>query len=67
MAPTPSLIGSREACDQIGIDRSTLVRWVQLGKAVPAMRLTGDTGAYLFAPSEVARLAAEYKSVEAAS
>jgi hypothetical protein len=68
MAVDPKeLINSRDACDEIGIDRSTLTRWVQLGKATPVMRLSGATGAYLFARDDVARLKAEYEAVKAAS
>lgn len=56
----PPLLGSAEVCERLGIDRSTLTRWVQLGKAEPAMRLPGNTGAFLFTPAEVDRLVAEY-------
>lgn len=47
-------------CERLGgIDRSTLSRWIKDGTAVPAMRLPGKTGAYLFTLDEVERLAAE--------
>lgn len=56
----PDLVGSAEACALLGgIDRSTLVRWVQAGRLVPAMRLPGQTGAYLFRLTDVRRLARE--------
>lgn len=51
----PTLIGAAETCQRIGIDRSTLTRWVQLGKIAPAMQLPGTRGAYLFRPEDVQR------------
>lgn len=60
MAQAPDLRSSSEACEAIGIDRSTLSRWIKDCTAVPAMRLPGATGAYLFTPDEVDRLAAWY-------
>ena len=57
----PEFLSSAQACDRIGIDRSTLSRWIKLGEATPAMRLPGKTGAYLFTAVEVERLAAAYE------
>lgn len=37
--PLDNLIGSPEACQILEIDRSTLSRWVQLGKLRPVLRL----------------------------
>lgn len=65
MPQTPDLRSSGEACEVIGIDRSTLSRWIKDGTARPAMQLPGKTGAYLFTPEEIERLAAEYKSAVA--
>ena len=56
--PSPDLIGATEACERIGIDRSTLTRWVQLGKIAPAFRL--PSGLMLFHPADVAKRALEY-------
>jgi predicted site-specific integrase-resolvase len=56
------LLGTVATADMIGIERSTLVRWVQLGRIVPAMRLPGRTGAYLFYRSEVETAAGEWKT-----
>lgn len=56
-SPSPDLVASVDACTSIGIDRSTLSRWVKDGTAVPAMRLPGKRGAFLFTPAEVTRLA----------
>jgi predicted site-specific integrase-resolvase len=51
------LVGSSEARAILGdIDRSTLVRWVQLGKLAPAQKLPGPNGAYLFRRSDVEAL-----------
>lgn len=61
------LHGSAEACRRIGIDRSTLSRWVKDGTAVPAMRLAGKTGAFLFTDDEINRLAEHYAATKAAS
>lgn len=54
---TPThLLTTRQACERLdGISRSTLIRWVDAGRIIPATRLPGHTGAYLFYPSEVAR------------
>jgi len=63
MPQTTDLRASVEACERIGIDRSTLSRWVKDGTAVPAMRLPGKTGAFLFTDDEIDRLAAYYATV----
>lgn len=42
------LMTSREVCQELGIDRRTLTRWVQDGKVTPAQKLPGLRGAYLF-------------------
>jgi len=54
--PTPEFIASVDVCKRLKIDRSTLSRWVKDGTAVPAMRLPGPRGAFLFTPAEVDRL-----------
>jgi excisionase family DNA binding protein len=60
MPNTDHLIGSAEACTILGVDRSTLSRWVQLGKITPAMQLPGSKGAMLFDRADVERYKAEY-------
>lgn len=45
-----------QVCEDLDIDRATLVRWVAREIAAPAMKLPGPNGAYLFAPAEVDRL-----------
>ncbi len=66
MPTPPDYLATVEACERIGIDRSTLSRWIKDGTAVPAMRLPGKTGAYLFTPAEVDRLA-EYRTAGSAA
>ena len=62
MATSPDLISATEACELIGIDRSTLTRWMDRGKIAPAFRLPtpGGRGAVLFARADVERLRDEY-------
>lgn len=60
MPNTPDdFITSAEVCAELGIDRSTLTRWVQAGRIKPATKLPGLRGPYLFTRSEVARVKAE--------
>ena len=47
------LIGSAETAAVLGIDRSTLSRWISSGRIKPAMQLPGDSGAYLFHRADV--------------
>jgi predicted site-specific integrase-resolvase len=51
---TPDLIGTVEACRILGIDRSTLSRWVnhREPKVRPVMQLSGD-GRMLFRRADV--------------
>ena len=52
------LIGTTEAAQRCGVDRSTFFRWMQLGKITPVLKLPGATGAMLFDPADVDALAA---------
>lgn len=45
-------------CDLLGIDRSTLSRWVALGRIAAAIKGPGIRGAYFFERAEVERLLA---------
>lgn len=54
-----TLMPSAEACDALGIDRSTLSRWVRIGTITPATKLPGLRGPFLFDPAEVERVKAE--------
>lgn len=50
------LIGTAEACAILGVDRSTVKRWVDRGRLKSAGKLPGPTGAYLFRRSVVLAL-----------
>jgi len=52
-------LGSQEVCAQLDIHQSTLSRWVAAGRIVPAMKMPGASGAFLFDQGEVDRLAQE--------
>lgn len=54
-----TLLATVEVAERLGVERSVLSRWVQLGKIAVAHRLPGKTGAMLFDPAEVDRVAAE--------
>lgn len=54
MATEPlDLVGTAEAAQILGIERSTLSRWIQLGHLAPAQKLPGKTGAHLFRRSDL--------------
>ena len=54
---TPTYIGSAEACRLLGIDRSTLSRWVAAGRLPLAMKVgTATNGALLFHRADVEAL-----------
>ncbi len=55
-----ALIGTAEAAEVIGVDRSTLSHWIAKGRIAPAQKLPGKTGVLLFDRSEVERVATEY-------
>lgn len=54
-----ALIGSREACQVLAVDKSTLSRWVASGKLTPALRLPTANGAFLFQRKDIEALAKE--------
>lgn len=51
------LIGAATAADLLGIERSTLTRWIQRGRIKPITQLDGARGAYVFDRSDVLSLA----------
>jgi excisionase family DNA binding protein len=50
---SPTYIGSAEVCERLGIDKSTLSRWVAAGKLSPAHRIGKGRGIALFDPADV--------------
>jgi len=62
---TSDLLTSAEVCAQLGVDRSTLSRWVASDRITPAIKAPGLRGAMFFRPADVEALAAEL--AEAAS
>jgi excisionase family DNA binding protein len=57
--PPSELLSTTQVCERLGIDRSTLTRWVGAGRIAAAHKLPGRSGAYLFDPAEVERVKAE--------
>ena len=54
--PQLQLIGSADVCERLGIERSTLIRRVQLGQIEAAAKMPGKSGAYLFDPRYIDQL-----------
>lgn len=54
-----TLMTSAEVCDELHIDRSTLSRWVSVGRIVAAHKLPGIRGPFLFDRTEVDRVKEE--------
>lgn len=51
------LIGAAEAAGILGLERSTLTRWIHGGKIKPLTQLDGKRGAYVFDRIDVEALA----------
>lgn len=62
MNQTETLIGASEAAGLLGIDRSTLTRWVKAGRIEAAHKNPHSNGALVFDREAVERLAAERAS-----
>lgn len=61
MANTPDLISSREACEILGIARSTLTYWMLTDRIKPAQTIPGPSTkavTHLFSRREVEKLVA---------
>lgn len=56
------LITTRQVAERIGIDVSTVARWVRDGKITPAFEADGLTGVRLFDPADVDAFIASRKS-----
>jgi excisionase family DNA binding protein len=53
---TTDLIGTKEACRILDVDKATISRWVHAGKLTPRLKLPSGNGAYLFARVDIERL-----------
>lgn len=51
------LIGAAQAAEILGLERSTLTRWIQANRIRPLTQLDGPRGAYIFDRLEVVALA----------
>ena len=51
------LVGSVEAAAIIGVDPSTITRWVEKKRLTPIAKAPGRYGAFLFTRTDVQRLA----------
>lgn len=56
-SPPAEYLGAAEAARRLGIDRSTFNKQVRMGAIPTAMKLPGRTGARLFDPAVIDRLA----------
>lgn len=63
----PEFIGSAEVARLLRINQVTVSRWVTSGDLVPAHKLPGKNGAYLFNRADVDRLVAKREHTEQAS
>lgn len=59
------LLSTAEAAEVIGVERSTLTRWVQLGRMTEAHKVEGANGIRLFDEDEVERVRKEYAAERA--
>jgi predicted site-specific integrase-resolvase len=57
--PHDELIGTAEAAGILGKSLPTVKRYAMAGRLPVAVKMKGDTGAYLFERADVDRLAAE--------
>jgi hypothetical protein len=56
MENDPTLVGSDEASEMLGVHRATFLRWVADELIKPAHQLPGSNGAYLFYQADVIAL-----------
>lgn len=60
----PDLMTAAQAAEVLGCSQRTVARMAEDGRLTPALKLPGETGAYLFEPAEVERAkAAQDKAV----
>lgn len=60
--PHKNYITSAEACEILRVNRSTLSRWVDSGKAKPVWQMPTHTGARLFRRSDIEQLRDEQEA-----
>lgn len=60
LMPNPDLLSTTQAAEVIGIERSTISRWVQQGLMKPTLKLPGQQGAFVFDASEIERVRVWY-------
>ncbi len=53
------MLTTAQACQVLGIERTTLTRWVAAGRIKPAHKLPSRNGAFLFHRDDVKALVAE--------
>ena len=53
------LLSTAEVATLLDLERSTVVRWAQIGKLRPAMKVAGATGTYLFRREDVEAMRSE--------
>lgn len=64
----PDLIGSAEAAHHLGVDKSTLTRWVADGRITVAVRASGKpNSAMLFLSADIERLRSARGEIQQAS
>ena len=59
MLTTVDLIDTAEAARRVGVNRSTLTRWVSAERIKPALVVPGYRGNFLFHPEDVEALRLE--------
>jgi excisionase family DNA binding protein len=55
-------MSSAEAAHRLGVNRSTLTRWVSAGRITPVLTVPGYRGDFLFDPADVETLKLERQS-----
>lgn len=54
-----NIISTKQAAQVLGVNRSTIARWVHTDKLVPVLKLAGKRGGYLFFEKDIERKANE--------
>lgn len=62
MTSPEDLIGGTQAAQLLGVHRSTLTRWTQLGRIAPVTQLPGRNGVVLYRRSDIEALSAEVEA-----